>query len=117
MTLFDRQRLAARVRTQRGGRSLREVADEIAGVSLSTLSRVENGRAPDVNTFLALCDWLGASPAEFFPGAEAVSSTMETSTRIELALRADPVLGVDFIDAVMRIIHIFHVQASKNARL
>jgi transcriptional regulator with XRE-family HTH domain len=43
---------------------VREAAKE-AGVSSATLSRAENGRACDVNTFFRLVKWLGMSPLYF----------------------------------------------------
>ena len=112
MTTFDTRALAARLKTRRGSRPLRAVAPEIPGVSLSTLSRIENGSAPDMTTFLACCDWLAASPQEFFPDATPVSADadMDPITRIELALRADPALRADFIDALIALIRLFHAQ-------
>jgi len=45
------------LREKRGGRGMREVAAEI-GVSLATLSRVEAGKLPDIDTFKKICKWL-----------------------------------------------------------
>lgn len=44
-------------------RSLRDVARE-ADVSPATLSRIERGAAPDLETFRKLCLWLGVSADE-----------------------------------------------------
>lgn len=38
--------------------SLREAAKEM-GISHSTLSRIENGGKPDVDTFFVICKWAG----------------------------------------------------------
>jgi transcriptional regulator with XRE-family HTH domain len=43
---------------------VREFAKRI-GISAPTLSRIENGRTPDINTYLKLCQWLKANPATF----------------------------------------------------
>ena len=51
------------LRERRGDRGIREVAREMA-VSPATLSRVENGRLPDLETFSKLCRWLGIDPGE-----------------------------------------------------
>ncbi len=111
MIIFDQQALAARVRAQRGDRPLRAVAGEITGVSLSTLSRIENGHMPDMDTFLALCDWLETSPVAFFPDAAHLPlAGMDPLTRIELALRADPALDAEFVDALLRVIRLFHAR-------
>ena len=52
-----------RVATARGGRGIREVAREI-GVSPATLSRVERGFMPDLETFGMICQWVKVDPAE-----------------------------------------------------
>ncbi|SFB99805.1 helix-turn-helix domain-containing protein [Spirosoma endophyticum] len=61
---LDADRLATLLRAKRAGRGLRDIADEIGEVSPSTLSRVENGKAPDLTTFLLICDWLQVAPDE-----------------------------------------------------
>lgn len=43
------------------GMSIRAAATEI-GTSPATLSRVENGRLPDVKTFAAMIAWAGINP-------------------------------------------------------
>ena len=60
MTLL---RLGALLRERRGGRGIREVAQEI-GVSPATLTRIEAGRLPDLLTFRKICAWLRINPAE-----------------------------------------------------
>jgi transcriptional regulator with XRE-family HTH domain len=52
---LDMDKLANLVRNKRLTRGLRETAKEIGNVSPSTISRVENGKTPDMETFLALC--------------------------------------------------------------
>jgi len=51
------------LRKQRGNRGIREVATEI-GLSSATLSRVERGNLPDLETFAKACRWLRVDPAE-----------------------------------------------------
>ena len=51
--------------------SWREVARQ-AGVGPSTLTRMQQGKRPDVDTFSALVSWLGAAAEEFLAtGAQA----------------------------------------------
>ena len=52
------------VKERRGAQGVRQTAKEI-GVSSATLSRVENGKQPDLLTFEKLCRWLQMSPSEF----------------------------------------------------
>src|SRR5665213_3866720 len=52
------------VASKRGARGVRVVAAEV-GTSHSTLSRVENGHMPDLQTFAKLCRWLERDPREF----------------------------------------------------
>jgi hypothetical protein len=60
MRKFNRQLFGQRVREKRGTRSLREVSDELQNqISPSTLSRIENGKLPDVHNLVAIWDWLG----------------------------------------------------------
>jgi transcriptional regulator with XRE-family HTH domain len=64
---LDIQRLATALRRARGDLTLRDVA-RVTGVSASTLSRIERHQHRiALETFLALCDWLGVSPVSFCP--------------------------------------------------
>ena len=56
------QNLGTVVREKRGSRGLRAVASEI-GTSAPTLSRIESGKMPDLQTFGKLCRWLELDPA------------------------------------------------------
>jgi transcriptional regulator with XRE-family HTH domain len=57
------QTLGRKILEQRGGRGIREVAKEMA-VSPATLSRVERGYLPDLETFTKICRWLRLDPGE-----------------------------------------------------
>ena len=54
--------LGETLRTRRGPRGIRTVAAEIK-ISTATLSRIENGHLPDLETFRRVCEWLGADPS------------------------------------------------------
>ena len=56
------ENLGTIVREKRGGKGLREAAAEI-GASAPTLSRIESGKMPDLQTFIKLCRWLEIDPA------------------------------------------------------
>ena len=71
------------------GLSLREAA-ESSGVPVATLSRIEQGRMPDLATFIRVVEWLGEPPSRFFaPVLERAESTPEA---IAEHLMADPAL-------------------------
>lgn len=61
--------LGPTLKEARGGRGLREVAEEI-GTSAATLSRVESGKQPDLQTFAKLCKWLGVDGGSILGCAE-----------------------------------------------
>lgn len=48
---------------RRGEEGIREFAKKL-GISPATLSRIENGKLPDLETFSKLCDKLDLDPAE-----------------------------------------------------
>lgn len=63
---FDVAALHAALDAQRRSRRLtwKDVAEE-SGVSASTLTRLSQGRQPDVNSLAALTAWLGISADDF----------------------------------------------------
>ena len=63
MAKITLQNLGTIVREKRGAQGLRAVANEI-GTSAPTLSRIESGKMPDLQTFGKLCRWLELDPSE-----------------------------------------------------
>lgn len=57
---FDTEHFSASVRAQRTT-DIRTAAQQI-GISPSTLSRIENGKQPDVETFAKICKWMHIEP-------------------------------------------------------
>lgn len=55
--------MGTKLKLSRGNRGIREVAEEI-GISAATLSRIENGNLPDLNTFPKICKWLNVDPGD-----------------------------------------------------
>lgn len=104
MTTFDRSRFAAYVKTKRGPEGLREAARQINGVSLSTLSRLENGHTVDLQTVLHICDWLGVPVTEFISEGTTQHPALPVHERIELLLRSETYLSDEAIDAVMTLV-------------
>jgi transcriptional regulator with XRE-family HTH domain len=114
----DFPKFAGMLKTKRGVRGLRQAADEIGGVSASTLSRIEQGNVPDLETFMRICQWLGVSADEFrlnAPGDET-TTMREPEEVIEAHLRADRTLPPDAIDALAQMIR-FAYKAAKAGNL
>lgn len=90
MTYYlDTRKLAHLVRSKRDTKGLREIG-QLIGVSPSTLSRVENCKMPDMETFLALCNWLQVPPSELFtPQHELDAPGLGTPEIIAITLHAD----------------------------
>ena len=80
------------LRTRRGDRGLREVATTTS-VSASTLSQLENGEIPDMDTFLVLSSWTGW-PTSTFLHQDQERATVQF---VEEALREDGVLEAEII--------------------
>jgi|SRR6266536_3762224 len=95
------EELGQLVKAHRGHQSIRQAAAE-AGVSFSTLSRVEAGAQPDLATFLRLCAWLGVPPERFFrAGAQRPASTVDDVTSY---LFADPRLSPDAAERIAAVV-------------
>ncbi|GCE49826.1 helix-turn-helix protein [Thermosporothrix hazakensis] len=102
--IFDTKYFASLIKAKRGTRGLREAAQEIGGVSSSTLSRIENGKIPDMETFLRICSWLQVSSEEFIKEIdEQQESEISTPERIEGYLRADRELTPEMADALAKL--------------
>jgi transcriptional regulator with XRE-family HTH domain len=84
-------RLAERIQVKRAGKGIREAASEV-GVSPATLSRIENGKIPDLETFGKVCRWLGEDPAIYLglpPQATAATPTARVHFKKGAAIRKD----------------------------
>lgn len=68
--------LARKITQKRGKRGVREVAKEI-GISHATLSRIERGYLPDLETFGKVCKWLQVDPGEVL-GIKPTGTAMPT---------------------------------------
>lgn len=110
---LNADKLATLVRSKRGKRGLRETAKEIGKVSPSTISRVENGKTPDMETFLALCDWLEVPPAELINSTEEKKDS-NTPEAIAIQLRADKNLDPAIADALASLVKAAYKDLSQN---
>lgn len=94
MSRMTIEQLGPMLKEQRGSRGIRAVAAEI-GVSIATLSRVETGKQPDLDTFSKLCRWLNVDPGEVLgfsastDRADADSATQAMGTGVYAHFRAE----------------------------
>jgi transcriptional regulator with XRE-family HTH domain len=95
--------LAGMLKSKRGKKGLRTVSGEIGDVSAPTLSRIEQGKLPDVDTFIKLCKWLGVSTETFI---QSSSPTIPVSNHQQVVahLRADRELSPDTMEMLIRMI-------------
>jgi transcriptional regulator with XRE-family HTH domain len=107
------EKLANLVRSKRKNRGLREIAKEIGSVSPSTISRVENGKTPDMDTFLALCNWLEIPPTELINNTEE-KKNLDTPEAIEIQLRADTCLEPAIADALASLVKAAYKELAQN---
>lgn len=79
------------LRERRGERGLRDFAAEL-GVSTATLSRIERGRLPDLETFSKICAVLRLDPAELLGVARPQVSGEQGVIAVAVHFRADQVM-------------------------
>jgi transcriptional regulator with XRE-family HTH domain len=92
------------VKDRRGSKGIREVAKEV-GISSATLSRIENGKLPDIDTFSKICKWLNIDPAEIL-GCKSItqnSPAVDTST-MAVHFKADKNLDVETMQSLTHMI-------------
>lgn len=84
------QQLAQHIQAHRAGKGIRAAAAEV-GVSPATLSRVENGNIPDLETFGKICSWLNEDPALYLGIATSAGVTPKARVHFKkgAAIRQD----------------------------
>ena len=105
------------VRDRRGGRRLREVAQEI-GISAATLMRIESGRTPDVETFGKVCRWLGIDPGVFLgfePAHRGDGPLGDVPVEISAHFRADRLPDPETAKALARMLLFIAQRAARGS--
>jgi len=96
--------LSGMLKDKRGSKGLRAVSEEIGEVSASTLSRIEQGKIPDVDTFVKICKWLNVPTDTFILGSEDTTE-MSNQEQVIAHLRADRELSTDTADMLVKMIN------------
>ena len=78
MAKITLQTLGKKLLDKRGGRGVRDTAKDI-GISHGTLSRLERGHLPDLDTFGKVCRWLNIDPREILGVQSATSFTLKVA--------------------------------------
>lgn len=81
--------LVREIKRKRAGKGVREAAEEI-GISAATLSRVERGNLPDLETFKRICKWVEVDPGQvlgYQPASDA--SIVRVHFKKESAIKED----------------------------
>lgn len=108
--------LAALLKSRRGGLGLREAAEQIGDVSASTLSRIEQGKVPDLETFVKICRWLG-EPTERFLEPETHTGKKDRKNEDEeiimAHLRADKLLDPQTKTSLEHLIRMAYLAAKE----
>lgn len=81
--------LAKKIATKRAGRGVREVAKEV-GISPATLSRMENGNVPDLDTFRKICAWLDEDPGAILGITPAKPAALAVRVHFRKERAVDP---------------------------
>jgi transcriptional regulator with XRE-family HTH domain len=111
MSTLNTQKFSEMIKSKRGNTGLRALGSEIS-VSASTLSRIEQGKLPDIDTYLKLCDWLEVSP-EFFTNSD--TKNKNTKAKVVIAhLRADKTLSQQTSEALIQMISLAYASAKEE---
>jgi transcriptional regulator with XRE-family HTH domain len=102
---LNNELLAGMLKEKRAQKGLRSVAVEIGDVSAATLSRVEQGKVPDVDTFIRICKWLNVPTDTFIIGG-AKPKTLSVKEQVVAHLRAERELSKETINALITMIDI-----------
>jgi transcriptional regulator with XRE-family HTH domain len=86
------------------GKSWKRVADE-AKISASTLTRMGQGKRPDVDSLAKLASWANLDVDQFVKRAKAAKSSQGTLIQMSALLRADRNLnqkGAEALEAILK---------------
>lgn len=101
---FDSEAFYATLDAHRLAKQLtwKQVAEE-SGIAASTLTRMAQGKRPDVDGLAALLRWSGLKAESFIPGSS--DAEPETLAQMTALLRADPTLSAGAKRTLENILH------------
>lgn len=112
---FDGEAFFAAIDSVRIRRDLtwKKVAEQ-SGVPASSLTRMSQGRRPDVDSLAALCAWSGLKAEQFTRGVAKRSASRESLAELTAHLRADPNLSKEGAKALEALIKTAYQQFRKK---
>lgn len=113
---LNTEMLASAIKTKRGKKGLRDTAAEIGDISPATLSRIEQGNLPDVETFIKLCKWLNVSTDTFVQGNKSAKKELSEKEKIVFQLRSSKELDPDSINTMIAMVDYAFKKVKKNAK-
>jgi transcriptional regulator with XRE-family HTH domain len=85
-----------------------------SGVSASTLTRMAQGKRPDVDGLAALCAWSGLDADRFVRSTEHQPAEAEPLAMVSTYLRSDPNLTPEAADALDEVIKVTYERLRSN---
>jgi transcriptional regulator with XRE-family HTH domain len=113
--------LGEAIQRQREAKKLtvRAAAEQMDSVSASTLSRIERGSLPDLDTYMRICRWLGVDPAYFAVEPVTNKAALDQGSTLKkediiVHLRADKLLNQQTREALITMIEVAYAAARRN---
>lgn len=94
---------------------LREASKAIGEISPATLSRIEQGNLPDVETYMLLCTWLDVS-ADFFKPDQPFLESSKEEAEIIGHLRLSKAMPKNVADSLITMIKIAYDTHRENKK-
>lgn len=112
---FDGAAFFAAIDSQRAARRLtwKKVAEE-AKVPASTLTRMSQGKRPDIDSLAALCSWSGLKAEDFYRIGSSKRGEAEPLAQVTAHFRADPNLSTEGVRALEAMIKTAYAQLRKE---
>ncbi len=106
--------LAGMLKNKRAGKGLRAVAEEIGGISFATLSRIEQGKIPDVDTFIRVCKWMDVTTDTFIVGSSNEIKAISSKEQVVAHLRAERELSKETVNMLIQVIDMAYKTNGQN---
>jgi len=95
------------------GITWKKVADT-AKISASTLTRMAQGKRPDVDSMAALADWSNLNVDNYIVGTDKIKTNKSSIEEVSALFRADSTLDADAVTAIDAIVRAAHENLRKK---